>query len=203
MGGMVLLIRRLRTRLYTHLLAKNFNQFGKGARVSPPFRFYGLDQMQLGERVYIGPDCWIHAVNEELNDRRVKIVMEADVGIGMGATISAAQRIQIGARTITARNVYISDHSHAFADVNIPIRDQGITNIRPVSIGEDSWLGQNAVVLPGVCIGKHCVVGANSVVNSSLPDFSVAVGAPARVVRRYNPDSRQWERVDRRPEQTV
>jgi acetyltransferase-like isoleucine patch superfamily enzyme len=72
---------------------------------------------------------------------------------------------------------------------------QGINGVAPVTIGRGTWLGQNVVVLPGVTIGQHCVVGANSVVNSSIPDYSVAVGAPARVVRQYNRNSAKWERV--------
>jgi acetyltransferase-like isoleucine patch superfamily enzyme len=72
---------------------------------------------------------------------------------------------------------------------------QGITDIAPVFIGRHTWLGQNVVVLPGVAIGQHCIIGANSVVNSSIPDYSVAVGAPARVIKRYNRDTNQWERV--------
>jgi acetyltransferase-like isoleucine patch superfamily enzyme len=64
-----------------------------------------------------------------------------------------------------------------------------------VSIGRETWLGQNVAVLPGAQIGIHCVIGANSVVNSTIPDFSVAVGTPARVIRRYNQETGAWERV--------
>jgi acetyltransferase-like isoleucine patch superfamily enzyme len=72
--------------------------------------------------------------------------------------------------------------------------DQGIDNLKPVSIGRHTWLGQNAVILPGVSIGQHCVIGANSVVNRSIPDFSIAVGAPARVVKKLNRQGNQWEK---------
>jgi acetyltransferase-like isoleucine patch superfamily enzyme len=72
--------------------------------------------------------------------------------------------------------------------------DQGIDNIKPVAIGRNSWLGQNAVVLPGVTIGEHCVIGANSVVNRSIPDFSIAVGTPARVVKTFNRQTKRWEK---------
>jgi acetyltransferase-like isoleucine patch superfamily enzyme len=113
----------------------------------------------------------------------------------MGANISAAHKIVIGEYVLLARNVYISDHAHAFENIHVPIMRQGINGIAPVSIGPSTWLGQNVVVLPGVTIGQHCVIGANSVVNASVPDFCVAVGAPARVVKRYNSNARRWERV--------
>lgn len=121
--------------------------------------------------------------------------MEDNVSIGMNATISAAHKIIIEEYVFTARNVYISDHGHEFHDVTTPIALQGIRDINEVIIGAHSWLGQNAVILPGVRIGKHSVVGANSVVNQDIPDFSVAIGVPARVLRTYNKISRLWEEV--------
>jgi acetyltransferase-like isoleucine patch superfamily enzyme len=124
-----------------------------------------------------------------------KLVVGSDTGIGMGCTISAAQEVSLGKHVVLARNVYISDHGHAFEDVNRPISVQGIRDIRPVQIGDETWLGQNVCVLPGVRIGKHCVVGAGAVVTRDVPDFSVAVGCPAVVIRRFNPEERAWEAV--------
>ena len=83
-----------------------------------------------------------------------------------------------------ARGVYIADHSHAFADTARPVLEQGITGVAPVEIGDGAWLGENVVVGPGVRVGRGAVVGANSVVLADVPDFAVAVGAPARVVRQ-------------------
>jgi acetyltransferase-like isoleucine patch superfamily enzyme len=79
--------------------------------------------------------------------------------------------------------VYVADHSHAFADTTRAVLDQGIDRVAPVEIGDGAWLGENVVVGPGVRIGRGAVVGANSVVLDDVPDHSVAVGAPARVVR--------------------
>jgi acetyltransferase-like isoleucine patch superfamily enzyme len=184
---------RIRTRLFTFLLASQFKEFGAGARISPPFRFYGLNEMTLGDGAMIHRDCWIQTIpGGELSDG-AKLVIGAHAGIGMGAHISAAKQILIGEYVLLGRNVHIADHAHAFGNVNIPIMRQGIDRIAPVRIGQETWLGQNVVVLPGVSIGKHCVIGANSVVNSSIPDFSVAVGAPARVIKRFNLETSQWE----------
>jgi acetyltransferase-like isoleucine patch superfamily enzyme len=73
---------------------------------------------------------------------------------------------------------------HAFDDRTRAILDQGITRVAPVEIGDGAWLGQNVVIGPGVRVGRGAVVGANSVVLHDVPDFEVAVGAPARVVER-------------------
>jgi len=186
---------RIRTRLFTLLLSSQFKEMGAGARISPPFRFYGLNQMSLGECAMINRDCWIQTIPGGERGNEAKLVIRSHADIGMGASISAAHKVIIGEYALLARNVYISDHAHAFGNIEMPIVYQGINGIAPVVIGKHTWLGQNVVVLPGVTIGERCVIGANSVVKSSIPDFSVAVGAPARVVKRYNRGTGAWERV--------
>jgi acetyltransferase-like isoleucine patch superfamily enzyme len=151
--------------------------------------------MSLGENVIIHDNCWLTTTGEGQEENRVKLEIRAGAAIGMGATIAAAEKVVLGERVLLARNVYIADHAHAYQNIHLPIADQGLDTIKPVSIGKGTWLGQNAVVLPGVSIGEHCVIGANSVVNRSIADFSVAVGAPARVIRTYNQSSGQWEKV--------
>jgi acetyltransferase-like isoleucine patch superfamily enzyme len=90
--------------------------------------------------------------------------------------------------------VYITDQNHGYEDVTRPISQQSQPE-RPVVIGDGSWLGHGAVVLPGVTIGKHVVIGANSVVTKDIPDFSVAVGSPAKVIRQYD-ETHGWVNVD-------
>jgi acetyltransferase-like isoleucine patch superfamily enzyme len=84
----------------------------------------------------------------------------------------------------TGPHVYVTDANHGYEDVTVPIGRQFAAN-RPVRIGSGSWLGAGVVVLPGATVGCHVVVGAGAVVADDLPDNSVAVGNPARVVRRY------------------
>jgi acetyltransferase-like isoleucine patch superfamily enzyme len=90
--------------------------------------------------------------------------------------------------------VYITDQNHGYENVKIPISQQTQTE-RPVSIGDGSWLGAGVVILPGATIGKHVAIGANSVVTGSLPDYCVAVGAPARIIRQYSSSS-GWNPAD-------
>jgi acetyltransferase-like isoleucine patch superfamily enzyme len=141
-------------------------------------------------------DCWIQVWLDRSDSGPAQLVIKSHAAIGMGATISAAQSVTIGEYVLLARNVYISDHGHAFYDVEDPIMLQGIATPKPVSIGNRSWLGQNVCVLPGASIGEHCVIGANSVVTTPIPDFCVAAGAPARIIKRYNKRSGRWERVE-------
>jgi acetyltransferase-like isoleucine patch superfamily enzyme len=83
--------------------------------------------------------------------------------------------------------VYITDQNHGYEDVTTSISAQSQPE-RPVSVGDGSWIGAGAMILPGSSIGRHVTIGANAVVTGVIPDWSVAVGAPARVIRRYEPD---------------
>ncbi len=89
----------------------------------------------------------------------------------------------------------IGDHSHQYEEVDLPIQFQGVTERGPVRIERDSWIGANVFILPSVTIGRHAVIGANSVVNQDIPAYSVAVGAPARVIKQYDFEAKQWVKV--------
>ena len=117
----------------------------------------------------------------ELGDRAVVTIGDRCL-IGKGSGIVGHDTIEIGDDVYTGHNVYITDANHGYEDPDTPIGRQFV-DPRPVRIGAGSWLGHGTIVLPGSSIGRHVVVGAGSVVTGVLPDFSVAVGNPARVIR--------------------
>lgn len=105
--------------------------------------------------------------------------------IGERCRISIANSLDIGENVLLSPNVYITDCDHEYRNVNIPVIDQGIVQRgQKVSIGGGSYIGINAVIVGNVKIGKHCVIGANSVVTKDVPDYCVAVGSPARVIKK-------------------
>lgn len=116
-------------------------------------------------------------------------------GIGIGARIYGS--CHIGDHVIMGANVTIISRNHAFARTDIPMRYQGFEAERPVTIGDDVWIGDRVIILPGVHVGNGCILGAGAVVTKDIPDFSVAVGVPARVVKRRGKES---ERERRRSE---
>lgn len=113
--------------------------------------------------------------------------------IGKGSGIVGHFSIEIGDDVWTGHHVYITDQNHGYEDITRPISRQSQAE-RAVRIGSGSWLGHGTIVLPGVSIGEHVVIGANSVVTGDIPSNSVAVGAPARVIRRYV-DGEGWVSV--------
>ena len=189
------LIARIKAKAFTALVSRMFAACGKGVVICPPFRFANLRYVCLEDGVMINRECWIHALRSNDEPATPKVIIGAQSSVGMGATISAVRRIVLGEHVLLARNVYISDHGHAFEDINVPIMLQGIRGVGEVTIGDYTWIGQNACILPGVKIGRHCVIGANSVVTRDLPDYCVAAGLPARIIKQYNPKNQQWEKV--------
>lgn len=104
--------------------------------------------------------------------------------IGERCRISIANYLEIGKKVLLSPNVYITDCDHEYRNIDVPVIDQGIVQRgQKVSIGEGSYIGINTVIVGNVKIGKHCVIGANSVVTKDVPDYCVAVGSPARVIK--------------------
>jgi acetyltransferase-like isoleucine patch superfamily enzyme len=150
--------------------------------------------IHIGEGTMIGPNCSLSAGMVPgqvcINDPVVSIGDRCLIGRGSG--IVGHLEITIGDDVWTGHHVYITDQNHGYEDVDLPISKQAMPE-RPVRIGDGSWLGHGTVVLPGATIGRHVVIGANSVVTGDIPDFSVAVGSPARVVRQHV-DGSGWKR---------
>ena len=105
--------------------------------------------------------------------------------LGRGSGVVGHLSIDIGDDVWTGHHVYVTDQNHGYEDLDRPISVQLMPE-RPVRIGAGSWLGHGTVVLPGATIGRHVVVGANSVVIGELPDNCVAAGNPARVIKRLD-----------------
>ena len=140
-------------------------------------------------------NCWLNIVYNNPHGNPMIEIGEG-TNIGRRCSISAANKIVLGKNVLLGPNVFIADTNHEYRKVGIPVIYQGITTITDeIHIGEGSWLGTNCVVVGNVRIGKGCVIGANSVVNKDIPDYSVAVGTPARVVKRYDEASGTWLKV--------
>lgn len=151
--------------------------------------------VSLGNFVYFGKNVMIQISPEHWKKGDdYKIIIGNKVTIGQNSKINAIKAITIHDNVLIGPNVYIADHRHAYTDPTQPIRFQGVDNIRPVIIRENCWIGANCVINPGVQIGRHAVIGANSVVTKSIPDYAVAVGSPAHIIKQYNTTTKRWEK---------
>jgi len=118
------------------------------------------------------------------------VVIGDNVTIGIGSTLIGP--VEIGNNVILAQHVGISGLNHGYQEIDVPIRDQKCTTAL-IKVGDDSWIGTNAVITAGVTVGKHSIVGAGSVVTKDVPDYTIVGGNPARVLKRYNKATGNWE----------
>jgi acetyltransferase-like isoleucine patch superfamily enzyme len=112
--------------------------------------------------------------------------------IGLGCVLIGP--VTVGNDVMFAQNVVVSGLNHGYQDINTPPSLQPVET-KPISIGDEVWIGANVVITAGVTIGKHAVVAAGSVVTKDVPDFSIAAGNPARILKQYNSETMQWERI--------
>lgn len=135
----------------------------------------GYGRVVLGRWVHVGDWCTLVAHEGTLH------VGEKAV-FGTRDTVTCYLDIEIGAQTLVADEVYVTDFDHRFADATVPIKDQGIVK-SPVRIGPDCWLGTKVTVLRGASVGRGCVLAAHALVRGAVPDFAVAGGVPAKVLK--------------------
>lgn len=149
---------------------KKFAHFGKDAEFRPGAYAVACSQIRIGANVVIRPCTMLLA---DAGHSQGTITIEDDVLLGIGI------------------HIYTTDHE--FLDPTRPIIAQEDRPAAPVLVKTGSWIGANVILLPGVTIGRNCVIGAGSIVTKSIPDFSVAVGNPAKVIRTIsaNPTSSQ------------
>lgn len=169
-----------------------FRSCGKGSHLRPPFRLDGARYISLADQVTVQEGGWLYCCPDQTG---------AGLSIGSGSVlgynnhVTAVRQVTIGCNVLTANNVFISDNVHGYEDVRVPIMQQPVRFKGAVSVGDGSWIGENACII-GARVGQHCVIGANAVVTQDIPDFSVAVGIPARVIRRYDHKVAAWVKVE-------
>lgn len=168
---------------------KKFKFIGKNSVVYKPLQIDEPCSVIIENDVYIAQNSWI--MGNKTKEQTLMIGRNST--IGHYAHIIAKEKVVIEKKVLIADKVFISDCTHNYEDINRPVIQQGISIVKPVCIGEGSWIGEN-VCICGVNIGKHCVIGANSVVTRDIPDYSIAAGVPAKIIKKYNFDNKKWEK---------
>jgi acetyltransferase-like isoleucine patch superfamily enzyme len=168
---------------------RRFGSFGAGSVICfPAAAILNERYIHIGAGTLIGPDATLSAGMAPgqicVSDTIVRIGDRCLFGRGSG--VVGHLSIEIGDDVWTGHHVYITDQNHGYEDLERPIAVQQMPE-RPVRIGAGSWLGHGTVVLPGATIGRHVVIGANSVVRGEIPDFCIAAGNPATVIRLLQP----------------
>lgn len=162
-----------------------FHKKGKGAKIrrkGSRIDVFPWHKFELGKGSIIENQCII-------NNGAGDVIIGENTLIGIGSIVTGP--VTIGNNILFGQRVFISGFNHGYEDVNMIIKEQPLDKWES-SVGDDTFLGTNVTVIAGVHIGKRCQVGAGSVVTRDIPDYCVAVGNPARVIKRYNPEKQQW-----------
>ena len=164
---------------------KRFGAFGRDSVICfPPNAIFNEGSIHIGRGTLLGPQITLSAgmVPGQVMVSDPVISIGDRCLIGKGSGIVGHLEIRIGDDVWTGHHVYVTDQNHGYSDLDVPISRQVMPE-RPVSVGDGSWIGHGSVLLPGTRIGRHVVIGANSVVTGPIPDNCVAAGVPARVIR--------------------
>jgi len=155
-----------------------------------PLLLVGEKSIQIGDNVTIWPWSRIEARRTNMGQGVIQIGdgTVCQPFIHIGSTVS----VVIGKGVLIASGVYITDHDHDYTHPDFPPVDNAQVLVAKVTVGDYTWIGERVVVAKGVTIGRSCVIGAGSVVTKDLPDYSMAVGVPARVIKTYDLESKEW-----------
>ncbi|RLB01028.1 MAG: hypothetical protein DRG37_00970 [Deltaproteobacteria bacterium] len=169
-----------------------FREYGKHVHWDPGVIFESPYNISIGDRCRIKKGVEMYA--KPWGDDRDKITLRIGnrVSINSGTFINAHDYIEIGNGTLIGKNVLMADTGHDFKDPSVPVRENPIIIEGPIIIGEGCYIGFNTFIQPGVSIGKHVQIGTNSIITRDIPPYSVAAGNPARVLRRYDFEKREW-----------
>jgi acetyltransferase-like isoleucine patch superfamily enzyme len=169
-----------------------FKKLAFKAVLYPSVRIQGKKYISIADRSVVQRGGWLLAL--KIGETNPVLNIGKNCAIGDFSHITAVGEVIIEDNVLIANKVYISDNIHTFEDVNRPIINQKVQFKKTVRIKEGAWLGEN-VCLIGASIGKNTVIGANSVVTKDIPDFSLAVGSPAKVIKKYDFETQKWVSV--------
>lgn len=183
-------------RAFVERTRLQYKFYKKGSFLGRPYSVVNSKYVEVGNNVKVKKNSRIECFSSFCGTNyNPKIVFEDGVIIGFNCTFFGTHTLRIGHDTILAGGCMVTTENHGIDPVsNIPYHAQPLSSA-PVDIGNGCWLGQNVCVLPGVKIGCKCIIGSNAVVNKDIPDYSIAVGVPARVIKTYNFDKQIWEKV--------
>ncbi len=166
-----------------------FKRIGCGSVIKGPWKIWRRDCLEIGNNTFVAENSFF-AITKLNKEPLIKIGDNCCLGANFFA--ACVDEIIIESNVLVSDRVFISDHMHGYQNVELPIIRQTLEPRGQILIKDGAFIGVNAVIMPGVTIGKNSVVGASSVVVDSVPDFSVVAGNPARIIKQYDFNKKEW-----------
>lgn len=178
---MLQLIRKIFHRSYSYLTTRRLRSSGKKSYISFPATINFPKSISIGNEVWIREHAWLNC--GESNGQTSLQIGDGSY-VGRFVHINAYQSVVLEKDVLISDRVFISDVHHNYADSNIPIIKQGVSDPEPIHLKQGCWIGVGASIMPGITIGRNAVVAANAVVTQDIPDHMVARGVPARIYEK-------------------
>jgi acetyltransferase-like isoleucine patch superfamily enzyme len=185
------LYRKYITGYYYKLL---LGKFGANSIIVKPSAIDGAENIFIGDDVIVSHGSWLASV-PHTGEKNCRLTIGNGTYIGRYSHIYAVNEIKIGKKVLIADKVYISDNTHSYKDTSLPVIDQPVVHLKNVYVGDGSWLGENVCII-GASVGRKSIIAANSVVLKDVPDYCVAAGAPAIIIKRLNPETGNWQKTN-------
>lgn len=167
-----------------------FGSFGFFSYLGKPVFLYGMSKIYIGKKVRIYPN-----IRLEVHGKDSRIEIQDDTRIAQNVHITSGANLIIGKSTTILANSFITNIDHDYSEIGLNVLDQKMI-IRETKIGENCFIGIGAAIQAGTILGKQCIVGANAVVKGSFEDYSVIVGSPGRVIKKYNFETKKWDKTN-------
>jgi acetyltransferase-like isoleucine patch superfamily enzyme len=198
--GIWLIVRQLFLKIKSRILSIILH--APGIYLGPGCIIRGVKRISFGRGIYANRDLWLEAVTKYLDQEFFPaITIEDNVSFSDGVHITSIQRIVIKRNVMMGSRIFISDHNHGIyrgenqsLPAEPPVKRQ-LGGGGPVEIGENVWVGDNVAILGPAIIGKSAIIAANSVVRGDVPENTIVAGAPAKIIKQFNPNTGEWERV--------
>ncbi|MBU2699039.1 lipopolysaccharide O-acetyltransferase [Sporomusaceae bacterium BoRhaA] len=202
-NGFVISIQDLWVSFWRKIFSYILQKKCPGIFVAHSSRIRGLSHIKIGKNFCAGTHLWLEAITNFCGTyHNPQIIFKDNVIINDYVHIAATNYVEIGNNVLIASRVYISDHNHGIyagsnqTDPRISPSSRSLTYDKKVVIGDNVWIGDAVAILPGVTIGEGSIIGANSVVTKNIPPASIAIGNPARIIKRFNFIKNEWEKVN-------
>jgi len=185
-----------KSRMMWMRLTYPFENLGLSVSIhySCDIRRSAANRIRIGDSVYIAPGTWLN-IPEISAEAPPAIILDNGCKIGRRCMISAKNSVWLESDVMLGPSVLITDHSHEWSDLDLPIHAQGLTRGGTVRVERNCWLGHGAAIVctsGELIVGRNTIIGANCVVTRSVPAFSVVAGNPAKIIRQYDSEQGKW-----------
>ena len=175
------------------LLCSQLGICGRNVKINAPGTIGHPELMEIGDDTEILDGARLQTY-PELVDGQPKIIIGKRCFLGYRLCILAGADVVIGDDVLMASDITLCSHNHGInPDIDIPYMSQKLT-CKPIKIGDNCWIGDKSIIVAGVSIGRGTIIGAGSIVTKDIPDYCIAAGNPARIIKKYNFESKRWER---------